>query len=135
MNDVLKNALAVLGGIFIGIFVNASIIKLGNLIVDPVPGIDTSDFNSIDNNIHLFKFKHFLTPWIAHSIGTLIGAFIAAKYAADNQMIYAFIVGLFFLTGGLTMAYLVQGESILFNIADLGFAYIPMAWIGAKLAK
>jgi hypothetical protein len=135
MNPVLKNALAVLGGIIIGIFINASILSLGEFIVGAPDGVDLSDPNNVANNIHLFKFKHFAMPWLAHAMGTLVGAFTAVKLAANYHFNYAMVVGAFFFTGGSIMAYMIQGAPLWVNITDLVFAYFPMAWIGAKLAN
>jgi len=43
------------------------------------------------------------------------------------------VIGIWFLIGGITMVYMVGGP-LWFQATDVLFAYIPMAWIGAKLA-
>ena len=135
MNPVLKNALAVLGGIVIGILANASILGLGEAFIGAPAEVDLSDPNNVADNIHLFEFKHFAMPWLAHAMGTLVGAFTAVKLAANNHLNYAMVIGAFFFTGGSIMAYMIQGAPLWVNITDLVFAYFPMAWIGAKLAQ
>jgi len=134
MKPVLKNALAVLAGIIIGMFVNAAINKIGAALVGGPNGVDLSDPKNVADNIHLFEIKHFAMPWLAHALGTLVGAFTTVKLAAKNHMNYAMVIGTFFFIGGATMVYLIKGSPTWFNITDLAFAYFPMAWIGAKLA-
>jgi len=73
-------------------------------------------------------------PFLAHALGTLIGAFLAAKIAATHQLKFAILIGLFFLMGGIQMVQMLP-TPIWFDIIDLGFAYIPMGILGYKLAK
>jgi len=47
-------------------------------------------------NATKWKFKNFLFPFIAHAIGTLTGAFIAAKFSASYHMVLAVCIGIFF---------------------------------------
>jgi len=83
--------------------------------------------------MHLFEPKHFLFPFLAHAIGTLIGAFAASKFAATKQRSMALIVGILFLIGGTINVFLLSAP-MWFNATDLIVAYIPMAIIGWKLA-
>lgn len=43
-------------------------------------------------------------------------------------------IGVVFLLGGISMVVMVPALTW-FNILDLTCAYIPMAWLGAKMAK
>lgn len=83
--------------------------------------------------MHLFEPKHFLFPFLAHILGTLVGAFTAAKIAANGMMNYAIAVGIFFLIGGVVNAFMLPAPSW-FIILDLTAAYIPMAWLGGRWA-
>jgi hypothetical protein len=83
--------------------------------------------------MHLFQPKHFIMPFLAHAIGTLIGAFIAALIAGSHKMNFAIVIGIFFLIGGIMSVFMLPSP-VWFNILDLVVAYIPMAWIGGKLA-
>lgn len=132
MNPIIKNILVVIAGLFIGSVVNMSIILGGTSFIGFPEGINPSDIESIKNGIHLFEPKHFLAPFLAHTIGTLIGAFIAAKYGTSKKMILAMIVGGLFLLGGISNSYSIPAP-MWFNALDLVFAYIPMAYLGCKL--
>jgi hypothetical protein len=50
-------------------------------------------------------------------------------------MKFSLIIGAFFLMGGIYMATILSFDPIWFSIADILIAYIPMAWIGGKLAE
>ena len=49
----------------------------------------------------LLETKHFISPFLAHALGSLAGAFLAAKIALSHQMKIALVIGAFFSLGGL----------------------------------
>jgi hypothetical protein len=63
----------------------------------------------------------------------LAGAFVAYKIAITHKMKFALGIGVFFLFGGIMMNHVLPGPTW-FLITDIALAYIPMAWIGGKLA-
>ena len=133
MNKTLRNILAVLAGIVIGSVVNMALVKLGPSII-PVPeGVDVTDPESLKEGIHLFETRHFIFPFLAHAIGTLVGAFITALIAASHRMAFAIAIGGFFLLGGIMNLFMLPSPTW-FAIVDLVVAYFPMAWIGGKIA-
>ena len=133
MNPILRNILALIAGFVIGSIVNMGIIMLSGSIIPPPDGVNPADVESLKANIHLFQPKHFIFPFLAHALGTLAGAFTAAKLAAKHSMKLAFGIGVFFLLGGLMMIQMVPAPTW-FNILDAVVAYIPMGWLGGKLA-
>ncbi len=130
---MLKNFLAILAGIIVGSIVNMSIVMLGFSLVPPPEGVNIMDPNGMSNSIHLFEFKHFIFPFLAHALGTLVGAFTAVKIGASHHMRLAFVIGFFFLFGGI-QAILTIGGPLWFKVVDLVFAYTPMAWLGGNYA-
>ena len=72
--------------------------------------------------------------FFGHALGTLVGAFTAAKLAVSNHMKVSLGVGVFFLIGGTMMVKMVGGP-MWFNVVDLLLAYIPMGFLGGMLAK
>lgn len=70
---------------------------------------------------------------MAHALGTLAGAFLAAMIAATRRMKFAVGVGAFFLLGGVTMV-VMYGGPVWFIAADLIAAYLPMGYLGGVLA-
>ena len=95
-------------------------------------GADNSSVEGLKNTIHLFQFKHFITPFLAHSLGSLIGGVIAAWISPINKLLTAIMIGVFFMIGGAVMVFQLPSP-IWFDIIDLTFAYLPMAWIGHKM--
>jgi hypothetical protein len=73
-------------------------------------------------------------PFLAHALGTFVGAFIAAKIAATSKMIIAIAIGIVFMIGGIMMVMMLPSP-LWFDATDLVLAYIPMAYLGAKLAR
>lgn len=133
MNPILRNVLAVVAGIVVGGLVNMGLITVGPEIIPLPEGIDPNDMESLKANSHLMETKHFLFPFLAHALGTLVGAFLAAKLAISNQLTLAMVIGGFFLIGGITAATMIPAP-LWFNVADLGLAYLPMGWLGWKIA-
>ncbi len=134
MDSILRNVLGFFAGIIAGWLVNGGIIAMTGSVFPPPSGVDPTDIESIKANLHLYDAKHFLFPFIAHALGSLVGALVVVKIAASHKMKFAIAIGAFFLVGGVLMAYMLQGP-IWFLILDLLIAYLPMAWIGAKLAR
>jgi len=134
MNPVVKNILAVIAGIFIGSAVNMGLIMLSPSIIALPEGVNPADPESLKANIHLFESKHFVMPFLAHALGTLVGAVIAALIAATHKIKMALIIGGVFLIGGIMMVFQIPAP-MWFNIVDLVGAYFPMAWLGGKLGS
>lgn len=129
---ILRNILALLVGLAVGTGVNMALIVLGPSVIPPPVGVDVMDAESMSASIHLFETKHFVFPFLAHALGTLVGALTAFLIAASHESIFAYAVGAAFLAGGI-MATLMIPAPMWFKILDLLVAYIPMAWIGTKL--
>ena len=134
MKNILKNITAFIIGAFIGGTINMGIIMISDSVIALPEGIDPSDMESLIANFHLFEPINFLMPFLSHALGTLTGAFIAAKIAATYKLPIALSIGFLFLIGGIQMANILPAP-LWFNIADLGFAYIPMGYLGYRLAK
>lgn len=132
MNSILKNLLAVIAGLVIGSAVNMGIISVSGSIIPPPEGVDTTTMDGLKAAMHLFEPKHFLFPFLAHALGTGVGAFIAALIAATHKIKFALAIGVVFLAGGISMVLMLPAP-LWYNIVDLVGAYIPMAWLGGKL--
>ncbi|MBD3723943.1 MAG: hypothetical protein IE891_03975 [Flavobacteriaceae bacterium] len=133
MNPLLRNILAVIVGAIIGSIVNGALISVSGKVIPPPDGADVTTFEGLKSSIHLFEPKHFIFPFLAHAIGTLIGALIAYKIAVGNKLRTAMIVGVLFLIGGISNCFLLPAP-FWFMAVDVLFAYIPMAYLGCKLS-
>ena len=134
MNPIVRNIIAVVLGLFAGSVVNMGTLMIGGEIIPPPAGVDISDMESLKSGMHLFETKHFLFPFLAHAFGTLVGAFVVAKIAVSHKMKFALGIGAFFLIGGIVNVFMLPSP-MWFTILDLVGAYIPMGWLGGKLAE
>jgi len=134
MNPFIRNTLAVIAGFAVGSVVNLGLITVGHAAVPLPEGADPSTMEGLAEAMKDFTPAHFLFPFLAHAIGTLAGAFVAAKIAVSHQMKFAVGIGVFFLLGGITAASMLGGP-LWFTVCDLVLAYIPMGYLGGVLAR
>ncbi len=134
MNPTLRNVLAVVTGFVFGSVVNMGFVNFGMSMIPVPPGVDMSTPEGMKLGMALLEPKHFLFPFLAHALGTLAGAAAAARLGASQHFKLAMGVGVLFLCGGLAMVFMVPGAPVWFIALDLIAAYLPMAWIGYKLA-
>lgn len=132
MNSILRNILAVLIGIVVGGFVNMGIIMISGSIIPPPEGVDMTTTEGLIAAADLLQPIHYLMPFLAHALGTFVGALIAGLIAATHKMTFALSIGLVFLVGGIMMVLSVPSP-IWFIIVDLALAYIPMAYFAGKI--
>jgi hypothetical protein len=132
MHPIVRNILAVIAGAVIGSLVNGSLIMMSSFIIPPPNGADVTTEEGLKAAMHLFEPKHFIMPFLAHAIGTLIGAVVAVAIAANNKMKMAIIVGVLFLMGGIANVLMLPAP-MWFNILDLVAAYFPMAYLAGKI--
>jgi len=132
MNPLIKNILAVVLGWLGGSIINMGLIKIGHVLI-PIEGVDPNDMNAMVEALPTLGFKYFIFPFLAHALGTLIGAMIAGLMAANHKMRFALGIGVLFLIGGIIVNYMLPGPTW-FAVTDILLAYIPMAWIGGKIA-
>jgi hypothetical protein len=134
VRPVVRNTLAVVAGLVLGSVVNMGLIMLSGKVIPPPAGADVTTMEGLKASIHLFEPKHFLFPFLAHALGTLVGAFVAAKLAAGSGLVPPLVVGVLFLAGGVANVLMLPAP-LWFDIVDLVGAYLPMAWLGARLGR
>ena len=132
MKPLVKNIIAVIVGVFAGGFLNMGIILISGKIIPPPEGADVTTMEGLLASMHLFEPKHFLMPFLAHALGTFAGAAIAVKIAATHKMRFAMAIGCWYLLGGSINVFMLPSP-MWFNVTDLVLAYIPMAYLAAKL--
>lgn len=133
MNPIVRNILVVLGALVVGNVVNMALVMASPHVIPYPEGVDASNMNSIISNIDKFGFEHFIMPFLAHALGTLVAAFVAAKFVTTKPMIFALSIGGFFFIMGIINSLMIS-HPITFAIIDAIFAYVPMGWLGYKLA-
>jgi len=134
MNRTIRNIIVLLSGIIIGMLINMGLILTGSSIIPAPAGVDVTNAESIAASIELFRVRHFLFPFLAHSLGTLAGAILVAFCAASHQRLLALLIGFFFLIGGIASTFMIPAP-IWFIVLDLSLAYVPMALLGWLIAQ
>ena len=134
MKTLLINALAVVAGLVLGSVANMAIVLVGPHTVPPPAGVDMSDVESLAEGIHLLTPLHFLFPFLAHAVGTLVGATVASLIAVSRRAVFAYVIGGLFLAGGIAASFMIPAPAW-FIALDLLLAYIPMAWLGLRLSQ
>ena len=133
MNPIARNILAAIVGLVIGSVVNFGLANIGMSVVPLPEGADVSTMEGLRESMKSFTPANFMFPFLAHSLGTLTGAFVGAKLAASHHMKFAIGIGVSFLIGGITMVSM-RGGPVWFIASDLLLAYIPMGFLGGILA-
>lgn len=134
MNPIVKNILAVITGIIIGGALNMGIIMISGKIIPPPEGADLTTMEGLKASMHLLQPKHFIIPFLAHALGTFVGALLTSIIAVKYKMRFALGIGVWFLLGGIVNIFMLPSPAW-FTILDLAGAYIPMGYIAGKLAE
>lgn len=129
---IVRNVLAVLIGLLVGGLVNSGIIMLSSSVIPPPADADVTTMEGLKSAMHLFEPKHFIMPFLAHALGTFVGALVAALIASSHKMKFAMAIGFLFLIAGIINVFLLPAP-MWFNVVDLVLAYIPMAYLGGKI--
>lgn len=133
MTRSIRLVLATLAGLVVGSVVNMGLVMAGGALVPPPEGSDLSTMEGLQAALPLFGPEHFLFPFLAHALGTLAGALVATWLTPGRTSGPAWVVGVLFLLGGSINAVLLPAPAW-FLAADLLLAYLPMAWLGHRLA-
>jgi len=133
MGPILKNILAIIAGLITGSLVNGAIIQISGSIIPPPNGVDMTTPEGLITGMSLLEPKHFIFPFFAHALGTFVGAYIAARIAT-RKMLFAMVIGVFFLIGGIWMVAIVPSP-VWFAVVDLVGAYLPVAYFAGRMAK
>lgn len=133
MNPIAKNILAAIVGFVVGGVVNLGLVTVGMSVVPLSEGTDVTTMEALRESMKLLPPVYFIFPLLGHALGTLTGAFVAARLAASHPMKLAIGMGVIFLLGGIAMV-LNCGGPVWFIASDMLLAYFPMALLGGFLA-
>ena len=134
MPRIVRLILAVVAGLVIGSVVNMSLIMISGSVIPPPAGANVTTTEGLKASMHLFEPRHFIFPFLAHSLGTLVGALVATMLTPNRTSGPAYVVGFAFLLGGIASVYMLPAP-LWFSALDLVAAYLPMAWLGHRLAS
>ena len=131
MPRLLRNVLAIVGGIVAGAVVNGALITLSASLIPAPPGVDVTNTESLAKGMHLFEPRHFAMPFLAHALGTFFGGLAAYLMASSHKPRIAYVIGVVFLCGGVAASFMIPAPGW-FMALDLALAYLPMAWLAIR---
>ena len=100
----------------------------------PLPeGVNITTEEGLKAGMSLMQPEHFIAPFLAHAIGTLVATFIAALIAVSRRRIITRVISLLYFAGGAYMVAILPSP-MWFNLLDLIVAYKPMGMLGYWLA-
>lgn len=133
MRRIVRLAVAVVVGFVAGSIVNMALVQVSGSVIAPPAGADVTTVDGLRASLHLFEPKHFVFPFLAHALGTLVGAAVATRLTPGRRPGPAWSVGVLFLLGGIATAFMLPAPPW-FTAVDIGLAYLPTAWLGHRLA-
>lgn len=111
-----------------------AIVVGGAAVFPPPEGVDASSAEGLRAGIHLLGPEHFVSPFLAHAVGTFVGALAAGMLESPRGRRAHRFVGGFFLAGGIAAAAMIPAPAW-FIATDLVLAYVPTAMLGGRLAS
>ena len=133
MKATLRLAYAIVLGFVVGSALNMGLIGASGAIIAPPAGADMTTAEGIRAALHLLEPRHYLMPFLAHALGTLCGAALAAKVAGERSTWAAAAVTCLFLSGGVLASTMIPAP-VWFTLIDLALAYLPFGYLGNRMA-
>lgn len=134
MKKIVVQSLLFIGALMCGSTANMTLIEISGHVIPPPPGANLSTAEGIRAALPILEARHFLFPFLAHALGTLVAAFLVTRFSATGQLIKAMAMGLIFLTGGIAAACMIPAPTW-FIVVDLTVAYLPMGYLGYRFGK
>ena len=129
---MLRNALALLAGLAVGMTLNMAIIQLNTQVLFPMPtGTDTSDPEAFNAYLATLPALAFIVTIAAHLAQSFFGALVAARLATSHRGALAMAVGLLSLAGGVAAFAMFDGPTWMAIEFPL---YLVTAWLAGRWA-
>ena len=132
--SILRFVLAVVLGMVVGSVVNMALVMAGGHVIAPPAGADLTTAAGLQAAMPLLQPRHFVFPFLAHALGTLVGAFVATKVASGGKRVAALVVTALFFAGGIMAARMIPAPAW-FVVVDLAAADFPFGWLGYVRAR
>ncbi len=127
---MVRNILAVVVGIAVGMTVNMALIQLNSLVLFPMPpGTDMNDPAQFNAYIADLPQTAFILVLLAHLGQSFVGAWVAARLGTSHRMKLAMIVGTVSLIGGVMAMSMIDGPDWL--VIELPL-YLVVAWLAGR---
>ena len=128
---MVRNIIGFIAGYIVGSLVNFGLIMAGMALMPA--GTDFSTPDGVNAAIAQMGPINYAVVFLAHALGAFTGALVASLIAVSHRFVLSLVIGALFLLGGIYAAAVIDAP-LWFEAADIILAYIPMAWLGWKIA-
>ena len=130
---MVRNILAAIAGIIVGMVLNMGLIQLNMQVFFPMPaGTDMNDPAQFNAFIASLPTQAFLLVLLAHLGQSFVGGWIAARLGASRPMLLAMIVGVLSLAGGIAAMFMIEGPAWMMIELPL---YLVVAWLAGRIEQ
>ena len=130
-DPMVRNVLAVIAGLIVGMVFNMAIIQLNTQVLYPMPdGLDTNDPDQFNGYLAGLPTLAFVVVVIAHLSQAFFGGWVAARVGKTKPMLLALIVGVLSLIGGIFALTMFEGPN--WMIVELPL-YLVVAGLAGRM--
>jgi MFS family permease len=128
---MIRNIVAVVGGLVVGMAVNMSLVMLNAYVLFPMPeGMDMNDPEQMNAWVATLPTAAFFVVIAAHLGQSFVGGWVAARLGSSRPMLLAMIVGLASLAGGIMSMMSIKGPA--WFVIELPL-YLVVAWLAGRM--
>jgi len=128
---MIRNIVAVVGGLVVGMAVNMSLVMLNAYVLFPMPeGTDMNDPEQMNAWVATLPTAAFFVVIAAHLGQSFVGGWVAARLGSSRPMLLAMIVGLASLAGGIMSMMSIKGPA--WFVIELPL-YLVVAWLAGRM--
>ena len=130
---MLRNVVAVVVGLALGMAVNLGLIQLNVQVLNPMPaGMDMNDPEQFNAYLATLPTSAFVVTMLAHLGQALVGGWVAARFGASRPMLLAMIIGVLSLAGGIAAMMMFKGPD--WMVVELPL-YLVVAWFAGRIEQ
>ena len=130
---MLRNVVAVVVGLALGMAVNLGLIQLNVQVLNPMPsGMDMNDSEQFNAYLATLPTSAFVVTMLAHLGQAFVGGWVAARLGASRPMLLAMIVGVVSLAGGIAAMMMFKGPDWMAVELPL---YLVVAWLAGRIEQ
>ena len=128
---MVRNVLAVIVGLAVGMVVNMALLMLNGYVLFPMPdGMDMNNAEQMNAYVATLPAVALLVVMAAHLGQSFMGGWVAARLASSRPMLLAMIVGVASLAGGIMSMVSIKGPA--WFVIELPL-YLVVAWLAGRM--
>ncbi len=132
MNPVVRSILAVVAGMLAAFVLIGLVEAIGMKIYPPLPGLDPRDRESFKAAVASMPRGALLCVLVAYAAGSVVGGWVAARFAPKAKLMHAMIVGAILLGAGVMNMMMIPHPGWFWAAAIA--IYLLGAWSGGRAA-